>query len=332
MRECIIEGLLRRGEVGNFIASTKTGKSWFALMLLICIATGREWLGRRVARGNVLLIDNELHSETIENRISAVRFAMQIEPDEHRERFEYLSCRGDWISIQDLIEGIPAKHPPGSLNLIVIDAKYRLFGNGLQENSNDDQTTFHNMIDKFAGVMNCPIVLVHHSTKGDQAGKAVTDIGSGGGSQARTVDLHMVIRPHQQPGLAVLDATLRSFIPVEPMTLRWNWPLWTVADDVEPELQADRSRSDSRQEAKDNAGVEDLRKILEANDSPLSRNALHKSFGGGKERLNRLIRIGVDKGVFEVAGTKTAQNGEIAELFTLAGKEDSNVQRSESTV
>lgn len=332
MRECIIEGLLRRGEVGNFIASTKTGKSWFALMLLICISTGREWLGRRVARGNVLLIDNELHRETIENRISAVRFAMQIEHDEHRERFEYVSCRGDWVSIQDLIEGIPAKHPPGSLNMIVIDAKYRLFGNGLQENSNDDQTTFHNMIDKFAGVMNCPIVLVHHSTKGDQSGKAVTDIGSGGGSQARTVDLHMVIRPHQQPGLAVLDATLRSFIPVEPMTLRWNWPLWTVADDVEPELQADRSRSDSRQEAKDNAGVEDLRKILEANDSPLSRNALHKSFGGGKERLNRLIRIGVDKGVFEAAGTKTAQNGEIAELFTLAGKEDSNVQRSESTV
>ena len=329
MRECIIEGLLRRGEVGNFIASTKTGKSWFALMLLICIATGRDWLGRRVARGNVLLIDNELHKETIENRISAVRFAMQIEPEEHRERFEYVSCRGDWISIQDLIEGIPAKHPPGSLNMIVIDAKYRLFGNGLEENSNDDQTTFHNMIDKFAGVMNCPIVLVHHSTKGDQTGKAVTDIGSGGGSQARTVDLHMVIRPHQQPGLAVLDATLRSFAQVEPMTLRWNWPLWTVADDVEPALQADRSRSDSRQEAKDSAGVEELRKILEGSDCPLSRNALHKQFGGGKERLNRLIRIGLDKGVFEVAGTKTALNGEIAELFTLAGKEDSNVQRSD---
>jgi RecA-family ATPase len=236
MRECVIEGLLRRGEVGNFIASTKTGKSWFALMLLICIATGRDWLGRRVARGNVLLIDNELHRETIENRIAAVRFAMQIEQDEHKERFEYLSCRGDWISIQDLIEGIPAKHPPGSLNMIVIDAKYRLFGNGLEENSNDDQTTFHNMIDKFAGVMNCPIVLVHHSTKGDQSGKAVTDIGSGGGSQSRTVDLHMVIRPHQQSGFAVLDATLRSFVPVEPMTLRWNWPLWTVAHDVEPAL------------------------------------------------------------------------------------------------
>lgn len=329
LRQCVIEGLVRRAEVANIIAATKFGKSWFALILLICVSTGRDWLGRRVARGNVLLIDNELHGETIENRISAVRFHMGIEHDEHRERFEYVSCRGDWISIQDLIEGIPAKHPPGSLNLIVIDAKYRLFGNGLEENSNDDQTTFHNMIDQFAKIMDCPIVLVHHATKGDQSGKAVTDMGSGGGSQSRAVDCHMTIRPHQQPGLAVLEAAVRSFAPVEPMTLRWNWPLWTVADDVEPELQADRSRSDSRQEAKDNAGVEDLKKILEANDSPLSRNALHKAFGGGKERLNRLIRIGVDKGVFEAAGTKTAQNGEIAELFTLASNEDANVQRSE---
>lgn len=236
MRECIIEGMLRRGEVANFIASTKTGKSWFSLLLLFCVCLGRDWLKRRVARGNVLLIDNELHTETIENRLAAVRFALQIEPEADHSQFDYLACRGDWLLLQDLIEGIPLKYPPGALNLIVIDAKYRLFGNGLEENSNDDQTTFHNIIDKFAKEMNCPVVLVHHSTKGDQSGKAVTDLGSGGGSQSRAVDLHMTIRPHQQPGLAVLEGAVRSFAPIEPSTLRWSWPVWSVAIDVEPAL------------------------------------------------------------------------------------------------
>ena len=244
MRECIIEGLLRRGEVGNVIASTKTGKSWFGLMLLISVATGRDWLGRRVARGNVLLIDNELHEETIENRVSAVRDRMNIRHDTPRDRFEYLACRGDWVSLQDLIQEIPKKYPPGSLNLIVIDAKYRLFGNGLEENSNDDQTTFHNMIDKLAKEMNCPIVLIHHATKGDQSGKAVTDVGSGGGSQSRAVDLHMTIRPHQQPGLAVLDAAVRSFAPVESVTLRWNWPIWSVDFNTEPVLPKNSKDAD----------------------------------------------------------------------------------------
>jgi RecA-family ATPase len=332
MREVIIEGLLRRGEVGNFIASTKTGKSWFALLLMLCVSTGRDWLGRRVARGNVLLIDNELHTSTIENRLFEVARAMQIDPEEPRDQFEYLSCRGNWVSIQDLIRDIPKKYAPGSLNLIVIDAKYRLFGDGLQENSNDDQTKFGNLIDQFAGLMNCPIVMVHHSTKGDQAGKSVTDIGSGGGSQARSVDLHLVLRPHEEPGFAVMDAECRSFPKAEPITLRWDWPLWSAEVDLEPVLHMEKSKGDSRQETKDDTGVQELKKILELKDSPLSRSALHKAFGGGKERLHRLIRIGVDKGVFQAAGTKTAQNGEVAELFTLAGKHDSNVQRSVSTV
>jgi len=35
LAECLIEGLLRRGEVGNIIAATKQGKSWFGLQLLM---------------------------------------------------------------------------------------------------------------------------------------------------------------------------------------------------------------------------------------------------------------------------------------------------------
>ena len=128
--------------------------------------------------------------------------------------------------------------------MIVIDAKYRLFGNGLEENSNDDQTTFHNMIDKFAKEMNCPILLIHHATKGDQSGKSVTDVGSGGGSQSRAVDLHLTIRPHQQPGLAVLDAAVRSFAPVESVTLRWNWPIWSVDFNTEAVLPKNSKDAD----------------------------------------------------------------------------------------
>ena len=46
LRECVIEGLARRGEVVNAVAATKIGKSWLALGLLFCGATGGDWLGR----------------------------------------------------------------------------------------------------------------------------------------------------------------------------------------------------------------------------------------------------------------------------------------------
>lgn len=245
MREVIIDGLLRRGEVANCIASTKTGKSWFALLMLMSVALGRDWLGRRVSRGNVLLIDNELHRETIENRLAAVHSAMQVHESTPKARFEYVACRGNWLSLSELTVEIPKKHQPGSLNLIVIDAKYRLFGNGLEENNNDHQTSFHNELDRFANVMNCPILLIHHSTKGDQSGKSVTDVGSGGGSQSRAVDLHLVIRPHRQIGHAVMEAAVRSFPNVEPVSLQWAFPLWTVASDIPPELLAKRHTNSS---------------------------------------------------------------------------------------
>ena len=188
------------------------------------------------------------------------------------------------------------------------------------------------MCDRFAKEMDCPILLIHHATKGNQTTKSVTDVGSGGGSQARAVDLHLILRPHEQEGLAVLEAAVRSFAPVEPVSLQWKWPLWSVAHDIEPALKAEKTRGDSKQEAKDAAGIDDLKKILAKSTEPLSRNAMRNAFGGGKDRLNRLIRLGLEEGAFAMAGTKEAQNGVVAELFTIASKEDSNVQRSVSTV
>lgn len=277
LREVIIEGLLRRGEVGNVIAATKIGKSWFALLLEMCVSLGRDWLGRRVAKGNVLLIDNELHEETLENRLAALRAELQIDETTPRGEFKYLCCRGKWLSLAELIEEVSTQYAPGYLNLIVIDAKYRLFGNGLEENSNDDQTEFHNQMDVFASRMNCAILLVHHSSKGDQNGKAVTDVGSGGGSQARTVDLHLTIRPHQTEGLAVMDAAVRSFPKVEPVTLRWTWPVWELAEGVKPVLCKDAKEQGRRAEME-----ERVRKYLSEDWTTLSK--LAERCGTKKER------------------------------------------------
>jgi len=246
MREIIIDGYVRRGEVLNIIASTKIGKSWLALYLLFCVATGRDWLGRQTKKGRVLLLDNELHDETIQNRMRSVADAMGIHENEDREPFEYVDLRGVAVGIWEIEQQL-SRFEPGDLTLVVLDAKYRYFCNGMQENSNDDQTTFHNQIDQLAKRLDCVIALIHHASKGDQGGKAVTDVGSGGGSQSRATDCHMIIRPHNEaPELAVLDAALRSFPKVEPISIRWNFPLWSVDNDIEAIVKQAPSRNDAR--------------------------------------------------------------------------------------
>ena len=315
-RPVVIDGLVRRGDVANIIAATKVGKSWFAVLLAFCVATGRSWLGRSVAKGNVLLIDNELYDEDIQNRLSPVAHAMNVLQDPNHARFDYVALRGNLLSITD-IETMLMEYKPGDLTMIVLDAKYRFFGD-LEENSNEDQTTFHNIVDRLAKHLQCVIVLIHHSTKGDQGGKSVTDVGSGGGAQSRAADCHLVLRPHAEEGLAVLDAAVRTFAPVEPQTIRWDFPLWTAAEGVEAILKADKTRGDNRQESKDKQSLSELAEIIRQDlGKPKTAYDLRKKVGCGQDKINRLIRVGLNEGTFVVTGTKIGRKGDDAELITL---------------
>ena len=159
MREAVIEGLVRRGEVMNIVASTKVGKSWMAARLSFSVVTGIKWLGRATRQGRVLLIDNELHCETIQNRLASVAGAMNIQHDRDDDAFSYCDVRGETVGIED-IQFQLSQFQPGELTLVVLDAKYRFFI-GMDENSNSAQTEFHNAIDRLAKQLNCTIALVH---------------------------------------------------------------------------------------------------------------------------------------------------------------------------
>lgn len=259
LAECLIEGLLRRGEVGNIIAATKQGKSWFGLQLLMNMASGQEWLGRRLKPGPVLLIDNELQTGTLEHRLASMRWHLGIESPEQCAPFDYLSLRGDWKSLAEVSTYVERRYKPGELNLILMDAKYRFFGGGLDENSNADQTQFHNLADRLAGKMDCGVLLIHHSPKGDQSGKAVTDMGAGGGAQSRAADCHLTIRPAETLGCGVLQAAVRSFPPFEDVAIQFGFPLWRLAVGVPPVLADPRKpkavpADEMRQRILDNVG------------------------------------------------------------------------------
>ncbi len=80
-RPPVIDGLLRQGETMNIIAATKVGKSWLALGLAYSVANGEQWLGFQTVAGNVLIIDNELHAETLSSRMQTVKSAMGCSDD-----------------------------------------------------------------------------------------------------------------------------------------------------------------------------------------------------------------------------------------------------------
>ena len=234
LRPPVIDGLLREGETMNLIASPKTGKSWLVLDLAIAVATGRPWLSRfPTVAGDVLIIDNELHGETSANRIPKVAKARGLGTDEFADRVFIRNLRGglqDIVSLGSFFRAIER----GRFRLIVLDAFYRFLPAGMDENANADMASLYNHIDRYAADLGCAFVLIHHSSKGNQSGKSVTDVGAGAGSQSRATDAHLVLRPHEEADVVVLDAAVRSWPPQESVCLRWAFPVWDVAEDIDP--------------------------------------------------------------------------------------------------
>lgn len=251
LRQPVIHGLLREGETMNVIASPKIGKSWLITDLALAIATGRRWLDTfECERGNVLIIDNELHSETSANRIPKVMRARNIPLDEVAERVFIDNVRGrlkDIIGLGEYFQQLT----PGRFKLIALDAFYRFMPPDTDENDNASMSRVYNYLDSFAARLGCAFALVHHSSKGNQSGKSVTDVGAGAGSQSRATDTHLVLRPHEQDDVVVLDAAVRSWPPIAPRCLRWAFPVWTPDDSLDPaDLRPERPRRRPKAERK----------------------------------------------------------------------------------
>jgi len=230
MRPVIIDGLLRRGETMNVVAPSKLGKSWLAMALSVAAAAGdRGWLGLDVTRCRVLHVDTEIHPETLAFRFRRVAGAMRC-PATAIKELSLLPVRGAGWSLDQLGETL-SRQPA---DLVVIDAFYRALPPDLDENDNRQMAEVYNRLDAVAGRHDVAVVLIHHTTKGQQTGKAVTDLGSGAGSMARAADAHVGLVEHKQDGAAVVRAAIRSFGPLEPFCIVREHPLWKVASHLDP--------------------------------------------------------------------------------------------------
>src|SRR5262249_14705445 len=86
---------------------------------------------------------------------------------------------------------------------------------------------------RMADHLKAGVALVHHSTKGSQADKRVTDVGAGAGAQSRAADAHLILREHEDDRAVVLEAAVRSFAPVQPLGLRFEFPLWVPDESLD---------------------------------------------------------------------------------------------------
>ena len=225
LRRPIIHGLLRSGETMNIIAPPKTGKSWMVLNLAINASLGRPWLNFQCDQSRVLLIDNELHGETTASRLPEVCRALGVDPGELSD-LDTLNLRGNLIDFNKIGPLLFDTIEKNKYGMVILDAFYRFICAGISENDNGAMANVYNMVDGWSQKLDCCFVLIHHASKGNQGEKGVTDVGAGAGSISRAADTHLIVRQHEEDKHFVLDAAVRSWQPIMPKVLRWEWPLF----------------------------------------------------------------------------------------------------------
>ena len=73
-------------------------------------------------------------------------------------------------------------------------------------------------------------------------------MGAGAGSQSRATDTHLILRQHEEDGVIVLDAAVRSWKPIDPVCLRWEFPAWHIDTDLDPTQLRKANRKIKRDE------------------------------------------------------------------------------------
>lgn len=104
-----------------------------------------------------------------------------------------------------------------------------------------------------------------------------------------TAETPIEIKAEAPPGFIVLDAAVRSYEPIAPVVLSWQFPVWMPDHDADPAaLARPKGRGEHSQDRKDREGRESILQVLKRHGRQ-SRRKLRGLAGMGSERLGRLI-------------------------------------------
>jgi hypothetical protein len=167
--EFLIAGLVETESLAAIFGRPGSGKSFIALDMACCIATGTPYHGRAVLQGAVIYIAGEGHNG-LKRRLMAwerhIGVPLSDAPLYLSTRATGLADAGSAQAVNDAIAKVAQIEGVAPM-LVIVDTVARNFGPG-DENSTKDMSAFVTAADgikhSFPG---CSVILVHHSGHGD---------------------------------------------------------------------------------------------------------------------------------------------------------------------
>jgi hypothetical protein len=165
----LIQDVLVEATAVVLSGDSQSFKTFSALDMALCVATGTPWHGRPVQSGAVVYIAAE-GGWTLRDRLEAWETGRGIEAPE--ERFHLLEVPvsiGDVATVASFSAFIQERAP----RLVVIDT-LSACAEGLKENASEDMATFVRHMKAIARATGAAVVVIHHNNKGGDLRGAVS--------------------------------------------------------------------------------------------------------------------------------------------------------------
>ena len=220
----IVEGLLPAG-FSILAAAPKRGKSWWALALAHAVATGKDFLGRRVKKGRVLYLDLESGQIRVKKRMEMLYPGKWPENLHIAHRADLLGDSGKLLlQIEDWLNRYP------DTRLIIIDTIGRVKGGARRgENAYESDTRNYGALQQLALERGVCILGIHHYRKGvDDCDDWFEKI-SGSMGLPGVCDTVMALTGKRDNPECILKISSRDFEANGDMVLRFEAGMWIVA-------------------------------------------------------------------------------------------------------
>lgn len=210
--EWLVERYIEANAMVILFGEPGVGKSFIALDMACCIATGEAWQGFSVKQGPVFYIAGEGHAG-IGRRLGAwCRYrAVKLGSIHVSTTAAPLT---EWEAVKQVMRGIKAKvQQYGVPALIVVDTLARNFG-GLDENSNKDMGLFVQHMDRLKYELQTTVLIVHHTGQGNK------DRARGASALKGAVDIEHRVEAKAGGTIALQTTKMKDAELPEPVLMR----------------------------------------------------------------------------------------------------------------
>lgn len=308
--EQVLADFADAGDVLGLFAKSKARKSWLALQLACCAATGREFLGWSIGKPRkVLLVQTEVKRDHYEKRIQRVAKGLGISD---LSNLRVLHARGLSLTIDQIANEALACEA----QCVIIDPIYPLIQ---EENSAEGIKPLLAKLSQLAerGIL---VAYVHHDKKGKSGDLDLVDRGSGSGVLGRAYDCALFLDEHATDKAAqVLRSITRNYPPADDKVIRWSEFTFHLDEHAPAEVETTSSAS---AKAKRGRPAEELaeqaRHVLETRkDWPRLRaeTTLQNALAIGERKARDVLHLLAEQGDLEV---QTGRDG--AKIYTVSPK------------